>query len=47
MPYESFRQYKANHPCHITIDNVISCVVITIYIGAMGWFIYQYVKEYT
>lgn len=44
MPYESF---TGNHQCHLTIDNVVSCFVITIYIGAMGWFIYQYVKEYT
>lgn len=44
MPYESFTN---NHSCNITIDNVVSCIVITIYMGAMGWFIYQYVKEYT
>jgi hypothetical protein len=44
MPYESFTN---NHQCHLTIDNVVSCFVITLYIGCMGWFIYQYVKEYT
>lgn len=43
MPYESF---TGNNQCHLTIDNVISCAVITLYIGCMGWFIYQYVKEY-
>lgn len=44
MPYESFTNYNGTH---ITIDNVVSCIVITLYIGCMGWFIYQYVKEYT
>ena len=45
MAYESF--YQENHRCHLTIDNVVSCIVITLYITCMGWFIYQYVKEYT
>ena len=44
MPYESFTNYNGGH---ITIDNVVSCLVITLYMGCMGWFIYQYVKEYS
>ena len=44
MTYENFTN---NHTCHITIDYVISCGVITLYVGCMGWFIYQYIKEYT
>ena len=44
MPYESF--VNNNQGYHITVDNVVSCIVITIYIGAMGWFVYKYIKEY-
>lgn len=47
MAYESFISAYEYERRHITIDCVISGIAITIYIGAMTWFIYSYIKEYT
>lgn len=44
MGYEHFQKCKDNiYNTHITLDNVLSCLAITIYIGSMAYLIYQYV----
>jgi hypothetical protein len=43
MSYESFQRCKDDiYTRHITIDNVLSCLAITLYLGGMGYLIYRY-----
>lgn len=45
MTYESFQRCKDNlYNTHITLDNFLSCLAITLYIGGMGYIIYRYVN---
>lgn len=47
MNYESFKKDNPNFTRYLTIDSCVSCTMITIYVGFMGFFIYKFVKEYT
>jgi hypothetical protein len=44
MSYESFQRAKDHfYNTHITLDNVLSCLAISVYIGGMAYIIYRYV----
>ena len=43
MTYESFQECKDNiYKHHITLDNFLSCLAITLYLSGMGYIIYRY-----
>jgi len=43
MTYESFQRCKDNiYAHHITLDNFLSCIAITFYMGGLTYVMYRY-----
>jgi len=47
MSYENFQRCKNDfYKTHITLDNLLSCLAITAYIGGIGFLTYKFIKDY-
>ena len=46
MTYEHFQRCKDNiYAHHFTLDNFLSCLAITVYVGSVSYLIYHYVTS--